>query len=1418
VEVRLGQVADISHDGTLVGRIYHRRNDPNNRDNHIEVFLYPNAPSGVWTLRLFGEYVINGRFHAWIERSLARPGAQSRFDPQITTHSYTLGTIATSPLVITVGAYDAHLDGEPLAPFSSCGPTRDDRHEKPELLAPGVSVLAARSIPRSAARQEGLLVARSGTSMATPHVAGCVAAMFEAAGRPVSIQEIRHCLKHSADPVAHAENTDCCAWGRLNIAEAVDKIRDLAWPDSLSAHMGGVDFSPSQTANWPASSDAIAEEFTLVSGEQFVPVPPDTIQASDFDPDRVLERADQALRETSAPGRQSEIDFLQRLLCELDGSTFAQDLSPAALFRAVAKGSLTTLGAKDFFDVVALPSARPEVPLRPGDWMLRAAPGTGDVGHVSVLASADLWPHSALASNGIAAEGEQPGYYGLVIEAGLFPRSLSCPFARRLTDSSGRLPPHTLILRPKYSCAGLIADVPVVERYAPPQPAEDAPPPAQPAPSPPMQTQAPPAPGPLELDPPADDADNDIVLVIITIVKPADVGQYWADKVRPNYTRWAHPLSEFENGYIEAMTDPSVPAVLRMRTPVDPRKMTQEDSDSASHLFGTGSGAAARYANYENRRRILAHYVYTHPATVRLQLGLYRMVRDINPLHFALERGWQIGGGKEMFTGQDVSRLGAAFEFVSSVALVYGVGRVLEATRPAAGATPRAPRSLQDPIYDLPPDGGGMYINGRWYTEHALERMAPDIPQVRAQLRANILARLERIGITTGNPVFDRIYVRALQRIDPRGVPPSVVESEIQRPGSTNVRVVTARRGGVVVTVIPRSLRPAPPVSGEAVPDEADTPQQPDAEGSPDRLIVPLEAIPAENSLPDYHGTSGEVLASSVSLPPKPPAGEANDGEDNPTQKSGATADACPWWLPQDTTASYLTYAQQQTWGRATLLINGRFSRGDGTNDDRSEPFDRMQLAVESTNPGDAVYLASWMFDPATKLTKKSASGTTWGDLIADRANKGVTFRLLLNDFPKLMKWSSNLKGLDALILRLPDNKRDNVKYVLSQHPAYILISDFYAKLLSTQSGLSVPAGPLHVAVHHQKFMVVRYKDHLTAFCGGVDIIPGMTPVSWSTTPWRGWHDLQVHLEGPITRDIEKEFVWRWNRERGASQRQPLPGWQAHEKLGLTPLSTAEQIPGVYRTAIQMLRTVSESTGDAPAAFSTTRRSDVRQAYQHGIACAYDFLYLENQYFRVPELADWIVARGAERPSLIVIIVVVHSTMAESDDGKSALTDHGFFLQHQTFERLVTGLGAPRVRFYEMHKRYVHAKLILADDRWCSIGSANVNPRSFELDSELNVQMREPDPEVLNGFRKRLWAHNLGVSEAEVGKWAVSDFITQWDKVAAANARKGTDRMVGEGILTFDYKKFPGKSLPINPGPLATLGIPGGGSRSDQIA
>jgi phosphatidylserine/phosphatidylglycerophosphate/cardiolipin synthase-like enzyme len=213
---------------------------------------------------------------------------------------------------------------------------------------------------------------------------------------------------------------------------------------------------------------------------------------------------------------------------------------------------------------------------------------------------------------------------------------------------------------------------------------------------------------------------------------------------------------------------------------------------------------------------------------------------------------------------------------------------------------------------------------------------------------------------------------------------------------------------------------------------------------------------------------------------------------------------------------------------------------------------------------------------------------------------------------------------------------------------------------------------------------------------------------------------------------------------------------------------------------------------------------------------------MENQYFRSPDLARWIVAQGKAQPSLIVIVVVVAN--AGNDDGANAVTRHGDFLQFAFFDSIVSALGAARVRIYTMVQRAVHAKFVLVDDAWMCIGSANANVRSFQLDTELNVQTGAGA--LVNSFRTRLWAWNLGQTAATVASWPVSDFLAQWDSVAKANAAVSAPRdMVGEGVVGFDYKTAPGKRSLLIPDAFAQLdvsfepslfaGDDGGGSGTD---
>jgi subtilisin family serine protease len=189
VTVPLGEAGELRHGGATLCRVYHRRRDPNTGFHHVQAFMQHGAPGGRWQLSLVGLDVADGRVHAWVERD--HPRHQSRFAEADAVQTVTLGSIACGFHTVAVGALDAHTAGQPVGPFSSSGPTADGRR-RPNLLAPGVRVLAARSAPGPDGGYG--LVRKSGTSMAAPHVAGAVACLYEASGHSLSVADVREAL------------------------------------------------------------------------------------------------------------------------------------------------------------------------------------------------------------------------------------------------------------------------------------------------------------------------------------------------------------------------------------------------------------------------------------------------------------------------------------------------------------------------------------------------------------------------------------------------------------------------------------------------------------------------------------------------------------------------------------------------------------------------------------------------------------------------------------------------------------------------------------------------------------------------------------------------------------------------------------------------------------------------------------------------------------------------------------------------------------------------------------------------------------------------------------------------------------------------------------------------------------------------
>jgi len=227
MRLKLGERGPLVVNGQTVGKAYHRAIEPNNLDNHIDIFLYTSAPAGEWEVTLIATDVVDGRYHAWIERDAACQDCQSHFHLEDAESTSTTGTICNGQRTIAVGAYNPHHPDQPLAPFSSMGPTRDGRL-KPDLCAPGVAILGARSAGRDPSNLGLRLTRMSGTSFATPHVTGTIALMLEAAPRPIRIEEIRNLLLANTRKISFSEELPGrLGSGYLNIERAVQATRNI---------------------------------------------------------------------------------------------------------------------------------------------------------------------------------------------------------------------------------------------------------------------------------------------------------------------------------------------------------------------------------------------------------------------------------------------------------------------------------------------------------------------------------------------------------------------------------------------------------------------------------------------------------------------------------------------------------------------------------------------------------------------------------------------------------------------------------------------------------------------------------------------------------------------------------------------------------------------------------------------------------------------------------------------------------------------------------------------------------------------------------------------------------------------------------------------------------------------------------------
>ena len=202
---------------------------------------------------------------------------------------------------------------------------------------------------------------------------------------------------------------------------------------------------------------------------------------------------------------------------------------------------------------------------------------------------------------------------------------------------------------------------------------------------------------------------------------------------------------------------------------------------------------------------------------------------------------------------------------------------------------------------------------------------------------------------------------------------------------------------------------------------------------------------------------------------------------------------------------------------------------------------------------------------------------------------------------------------------------------------------------------------------------------------------------------------------------------------------------------------------------VQLVRTVPQRVYD----FVPAGDFRILEAYMRALRSAEKLIYLENQFLWSSEIAAIMRQKLAHPPSdeFRLVIVLPADPNDGSDDTRGQLAD---LIECDGGGRL---LACTLYALGELGPKpvYVHAKIGIVDDRWLTIGSANLNEHSLFNDTELNVVTC--DPTLARETRLRLWAEHLQRPPSEISGDPTRVVDEVWKPTAEEQGRR---RAAGE--------------------------------------
>lgn len=335
-----------------------------------------------------------------------------------------------------------------------------------------------------------------------------------------------------------------------------------------------------------------------------------------------------------------------------------------------------------------------------------------------------------------------------------------------------------------------------------------------------------------------------------------------------------------------------------------------------------------------------------------------------------------------------------------------------------------------------------------------------------------------------------------------------------------------------------------------------------------------------------------------------------------------------------------------------------------------------------------SIYLIGWDFDTRIRLEpgdKQAKQPDKLGRFLNSVAKKNPDIDI------RILKWDV---GVLSSLTR-------------GETPFYIL-----SWLFNERIHLKLDSAHPTMSAHHMKLLVV---DDKVAFCGGID----MTAGRWDTREHREndpdrrsptgrtaapWHDATSCCSGPLAAALGDLARLRWKRATDDEL--------DHPETDSDPWPDDLEVE-YENVDVGIARTAPEYQDHAQVA-------EIETATLAIVAAAEKTLYIESQYFASRRIAEAIAGRLREPQGPEVVLI-----NPEGADGwLEAKAMDSARIRLMKLVREADEHGRFRI-FYPVNDVgtpiYVHAKIMIADDRILKIGSANLNNRSMGYDTECDL-------------------------------------------------------------------------------------------------